>query len=250
MSSYVAVTLYVQYVQAEIPNLHTTGSTYTFLLISISSPNSLSMKSILKSLAKFQESCPPINRSDKNPFFKSKYAALDSIQNHIKPHLQASGIVVTQAVININDLPYVQTKVWEVESGEYIDSMFPVVVAKQNAQEYGSAVSYAKRYSLTGLLNLIIQDEDDDGNVAAGNGTFSKTSVPVGKSTAVSNTPPELPPLSQEKYDAMVKFINDGKISQVESAIKKYTLTDPQKKLLTTLINQAKSEAVTKAAKK
>lgn len=200
------------------------------------------MKSILKSLAKFQESCPPIKKSDNNPYFNRKYASLDSIQNHIKGHLVSSDLVVTQAVININDLPYVHTKVWHVESGEYVDSMFPVVVAKQNAQEYGSAVSYAKRYSLTGLLNLIIQDEDDDGNVATG-----KSATATAGFTATST---ELPPLSQEKYDAMVKFINEGKISQVESAIKKYTLTEQQKKLLTTLINQAKSEAVTKSAKK
>jgi hypothetical protein len=48
----------------------------------------------------------------------------------------------------------------------------------------------------------------------------------------------------------MVKFIAEGKIKEVESAIKKYSLNDSQKKLLTTLINQAKSEALTKSAKK
>lgn len=61
---------------------------------------------------------------------------------------------------------------------------------------------------------------------------------------------PEPPALDQEKYDAMVKFINDGKIKEVESALKKYKLNDSQKKILTSLINQAKAEAVTKAAKK
>lgn len=213
------------------------------------------MKSILKALAKFQATCPAIKRSDDNPFFKSKYASLEAIQKHVRPHLQESGLVVTQAVSFINDLPFVHTKVWHVESAEYVESTFPVVVAKQSAQDYGSAVSYAKRYSLSGLLNLIVSDEDDDGNtVSVGANTFMSTAqfnqaVTTAKPPSTP-TAPELPALDQEKYDAMVKFINEGKIKEVESALKKYKLNDSQKKLLTSLINQAKSEAVTKAAKK
>lgn len=72
--------------------------------------------------------------------------------------------------------------------------------------------------------------------------------------TPVANTTdakaPEPPSLDQDKYDAMVKFIVEGKFKEVEQAIKKYKLNDSQKKLLTTMINQSKAEAVTKAAKK
>lgn len=77
-----------------------------------------------------------------------------------------------------------------------------------------------------------------------GTGNTSVTTVPI------ASTPTGLPALDQEKYDAMVKFITEGKIKEVESALKKYKLNDSQKKLLTTLINQAKAEAVTKSAKK
>ena len=41
-----------------------------------------------------------------------------------------------------------------------------LIVTKTDAQSYGSAVSYAKRYSLSGLLNLTIQDQDDDAQKA------------------------------------------------------------------------------------
>lgn len=89
------------------------------------------------------------------------------------------------------------------------------------------------------------------GTVKVSNTTFSTS----GTSSVTTAKPPstptsDLPTLDQEKYDAMVKFINDGKIKEVESALKKYKLNDSQKKLLTSLINQAKAEAVTKAAKK
>jgi hypothetical protein len=212
------------------------------------------MKSILSALSLFQKKCPPIVRTSNNPFFKSKYASLDDIQKHIKQHLDASGLVVTQANIVIDGAPYVESKVWHVESGEYIASQFPVIVGKVSAQDYGSAVSYAKRYSLTGLLNLIVADEDDDANTASFVG--SSGSIQVGGNNSFTYaTPPstptsELTPLPQDKYDAMVKFIADGKIKEVESAIKKYSLNDAQKKLITSLINQTKAEALTKSAKK
>lgn len=202
------------------------------------------MKSILQALAKFQEACPPIVRASNNPFFKSKYAALDDIQRHIKPHLQKSGLVVTQANIVIDGAPYVESRVWEASSGEYISSTFPVIVGKVSAQDYGSAVSYAKRYSLTGLLNLIIADEDDDANTISVGGAVTFANAPQ------TNTSPELPSLDAEKYDTMVKYINDGKFKEVEAALKKYTLNDSQKKLLTSLINQAKAQALTKTVKK
>lgn len=213
------------------------------------------MKSILSALAKFQETCPPILRSSNNPFFKSKYASFDDIQKHIKPHLLKSGLLVTQANVVIEGLPYVESVVWHVESGEKIGSVFPVVAGKASAQDYGSAVSYAKRYSLTGLLNLIIADEDDDGNTVSF-GTGANGVMNIGGNTSITQaTPPstftgEPPVLDQDKYDAMVKFITEGKIKEVESAMKKYKLNDTQKKLLTSMINQYKSETITKAVKK
>jgi len=124
------------------------------------------MKNLLEALAKFHAECTPVSKSADNPFFKSKYATLDAIQEHIRKPLQNNGLVVTQANKVVEGNAIVVSTVWHVESGEYIESEFPVVVTKPTAQEYGSAVSYAKRYSLSGLLNLTIQDEDDDGNKA------------------------------------------------------------------------------------
>jgi hypothetical protein len=124
------------------------------------------MKNLLKALASFQFQCPAITKSSNNPFFKSKYAQLDAIQHHIKPLLDRNGLVVSQPTTVIDGIPYVQTYVYHVESGEVISSCFPIVVQKQTAQDYGSAVTYAKRYSLSGVLNLIIEDEDDDGEKA------------------------------------------------------------------------------------
>lgn len=125
------------------------------------------MKELLKSLAEFNKLCPPIKKDSNNPFFKSAYAKLDAIQVHINPHLQKAGLVVTQVNVSIEGSAFVKSTVWDVKSGENLESIFPIVVSKNTPQEYGSAVSYAKRYSLSGLLNLVIEDEDDDGNAAS-----------------------------------------------------------------------------------
>lgn len=60
----------------------------------------------------------------------------------------------------------------------------------------------------------------------------------------------ELPVLPQEKLDAMLAFITDGKIKEVESAMKKYKLSPTQKTVLTSMISQVKADQITKAAKK
>ena len=124
------------------------------------------MKELIKALAKFQTLVKPVTKDAANPFFKSKYASLDHIQQHIKEPLNAAGLVVIQRNIFDGQL-FVETKIIHVDSGEFETSVFPVIVQKNDAQSYGSAVSYARRYSLSGILNLTIQDSDDDGNAAA-----------------------------------------------------------------------------------
>lgn len=125
------------------------------------------MKELLKSLSQFQSEITPISKDANNPFYKSAYASLEQIQEHIKPILIKCGLVIIQKNINNDCGLFVETKLIHVESGENETSIFPVIVQKADAQSYGSAVSYAKRYSITGLLNLTIQDTDDDGNGAS-----------------------------------------------------------------------------------
>lgn len=73
-----------------------------------------------------------------------------------------------------------------------------------------------------------------------------------GKNTTqvVSPEPPTRPQLSQEAFDSMVKYITDGRVKDVENGIKKYTLSEQQKTLLTSMINQEKSKSITASAKK
>jgi hypothetical protein len=169
------------------------------------------MKNLLKSLSQFHATCGPVTKDANNPFFKSKYAALDAIQEHIRIPLQKCGLTITQANKVSEGQAIVVTTVWHVDSGESLSSEFPVVVGKNTAQEYGSAVSYAKRYSLSGLLNLTIQDEDDDGNKA------SNVQNPV-QANEVKDEKPWLND-THPSWDGVVKAMKTG-----------YSITDVRKK--------------------
>jgi hypothetical protein len=114
---------------------------------------------IYSALAKFADIVKPIEKDASNPFFKSKYATLSHIQEVIKPHLKASGLILVHAVTGDS----VTSTVYAVEDGSSVSSAFPFILGKP--QENGSAVTYAKRYNTAALLNLDT-DADDDGNEA------------------------------------------------------------------------------------
>jgi len=174
------------------------------------------MKNLLKALAKFNTLCGPIVKDASNPFFKSKYATLDAIQEHIRKPLAEAGLVVTQPTRWVDGQAIVVSTVYHVETGESLYSEFPVVVGKHTAQDYGSAVTYAKRYSLTGLLNITVSDEDDDGNKA----TASIASVPSVANKNTSNGP-DLPWLNESspEWSKVVESLKNG-----------YTMVDVRKK--------------------
>ena len=167
------------------------------------------MKELIKALAKFQTLVKPVTKDAANPFFKSKYASLDHIQQHIKEPLNAAGLVVIQRNIFDEQL-FVETKIIHVDSGEFETSVFPVIVQKNDAQSYGSAVSYARRYSLSGILNLTIQDSDDDGNSASDNNEASGQKPPKKE---------QITWLTEEQYNATLA----ADIKGIEAVLKKYS---------------------------
>ena len=180
------------------------------------------MKSLLKSLVEFNKQVKPIIKGANNPFFKSKYASLDTIQQTIREPLNANGLVVTQSNVLSEGQLLVETRVWHSESGESMGSIFPIIVNKQSAQDYGSAVSYAKRYSLSGLLNLIIEDEDDDGNKASDKGV-----------TIIAEKTSEKPWLNEgtDEFDKVKSALSNGfKLVDVR---KKYNVSKKVADLLT-----------------
>ena len=122
------------------------------------------MKQIALALLKAQKEMGNAIKDANNPFFKSKYADLNSVREACMPLLNANGIVVLQPMVTIEGNEYVKTILLH-ESGESIESLTKILCKSQNdPQAYGSGVTYARRYGLQSLVS--IGADDDDGNAA------------------------------------------------------------------------------------
>jgi hypothetical protein len=123
------------------------------------------MKEIASALVRAQKAFGPALKSATNPHFKTKYADLSACVEAVIDSLNANGIALVQRTSE--DLTGVTvTTVFVHESGEMLDSgPLHVPAAKNDPQGYGSALTYARRYSLMAACG--IAPEDDDGNAAS-----------------------------------------------------------------------------------
>jgi len=127
--------------------------------------NTPSIVKISSALLKAQKEIGGAKKGADNPFFKKKYADLGTVMEACKDAFNENGITVLQPVISEGDSTYVETVLLH-ESGEFISARMIVSCKnKDNPQEMGSAISYAKRYSLQALA--FIPSEDDDGESVA-----------------------------------------------------------------------------------
>lgn len=122
-------------------------------------------KAIGLALAKAQMSMGKALKDSTNPHFKSKYADLSSVMDACLPALNENGIAVIQPTTDDEGGRYVTTTLIHGESGEELSCRVPLIVAKNDMQGYGSAVTYARRYGLMAMAG--IAPDDDDGNEAA-----------------------------------------------------------------------------------
>jgi len=111
-----------------------------------------------------------VRKGSANPFFNSEYADLDAITRMIRPIYGEHGMALVQAPWLL-DGKHVLITTLAHESGQWIRSVMPIdAMPDKNGvvtpQATGSAITYAKRYSLAAMANLAQTDEDDDGEAA------------------------------------------------------------------------------------
>ena len=124
-----------------------------------------SFNKVAAALVKAQKEFGPALKSSSNPHFKSRYADLAACVEAVVDALNNNGIALTQRVSPSDNGVIVET-VFIHESGEIINcGQLHVPATKHDAQGYGSALTYARRYSLMAACG--IAPEDDDGNAAS-----------------------------------------------------------------------------------
>jgi hypothetical protein len=124
------------------------------------------IEKIAPALIAFQSELPAIAKDKDNPYFKSKYADLATISEAIKSPLAANKLAYTQHFEQQESQTVCVTTVLLHESGEWLANSCKLPVNKADAQGYGSAITYARRYGLSALLGLVSED-DEDGNAAS-----------------------------------------------------------------------------------
>jgi hypothetical protein len=128
--------------------------------------SSQTIAALAASMAKAQAAIEGAAKDTLNPHFRAKYADLASVVAAIKRPLADNGLAYTQV---LHDGESAAAKVETIimhSSGEWLSNgVFSVPVDKNNAQGYGSALTYARRYSLSAAFG--VAPEDDDGNAAA-----------------------------------------------------------------------------------
>jgi hypothetical protein len=147
-----------------------------------------SIANLAKALSIVQGKLTHAKKDSANPFFKSKYADLESVWDACRSLLADNGLAVTQFPGTYSDLDKSMslTTILMHESGEWISHEMSVPcgmlgrdgVLKLDAQAAGSAISYMRRYSLAAVIGVV--QGDDDGNAAS-----NKVNQPVVKAKEI-----------------------------------------------------------------
>jgi hypothetical protein len=129
-------------------------------------PQSDSIKELATALSKVQGELTYAKKDSANPFFKSRYADLESVWDACRGLLARNGLSVIQMPGN-----YFEGRMWLVtrlchESGEWIEQEMSFPVSKPDAHGCMATITYMRRGALAAFLGVV--QADDDGNTAVG----------------------------------------------------------------------------------
>ena len=126
-----------------------------------------SIANLAKALSTVQGKLTHAKKDSANPFFKSKYADLESVWDACRDLLAANGLAVAQfpGLYSELDKSMSLTTILTHNSGEWISQEMSVPVTKPDAQGAGSALTYMRRYAVAAVVGVV--QADDDGNAAS-----------------------------------------------------------------------------------
>jgi len=188
----------------------------------------------MKKLFEAKKEIPVIKKDATNPFFKSGYATLSNIIEVVDPILAKHELYIYHNLQLVGDDSILATSIVDKEQGNGGITSFFKLPPNTDIQKIGSAITYAKRYNITALLNSNIED-DDDGNATK---------------TAPSTAPPKAPskpePISKE-CKAYIDYISNAtskkQLADIATAIaSEPKLTKNDKSHLREIYNQKEKE--------
>lgn len=126
---------------------------------------------LAKALAAVQKEMKGAVKDSSNPFFKSKYADLESVWESCRELLAKNGLCIIQTNSFSIDAGITLVTTLAHTSGQWIRGELPIRATKDDPQSVGAAITYARRFAMSAMLGVI--QVDDDGESAMGRGTPS-----------------------------------------------------------------------------
>ena len=137
---------------------------------------SQTINALASALSKAQGQITGALKDSSNPFFKTKYADLASVWDACRDQLSANGLCVIQTLSNKEDQIVVVTTLAH-SSGEWIRGELAVKPVKSDPQGIGSAITYARRYTLAAIVG--VAQIDDDAEAAMGRKDTDKNKISI-----------------------------------------------------------------------
>lgn len=125
------------------------------------------MVELMAAIARAQAEMKAATMDKVNPHFQSRYATLAAVIDAVREPLTKHGVAFVQRVHQVDAGVGIET-VFLGHGAEFSTGVLVVPVDKRTAQGMGSALTYARRYSLS-MACCISAEEDDDGNAAEAN---------------------------------------------------------------------------------
>lgn len=119
------------------------------------------MNNIAKALVEAQKKLRNARYDSTNPHFRSKYASLEAYLDMVRPVMAENSLAVYQTVKDST----LETHLVH-SSGETITTYCPLIVQKNDMQGLGSAITYARRYSIAALFSIGADDDDGNGSLS------------------------------------------------------------------------------------
>jgi hypothetical protein len=163
------------------------------------------LAALAKALAKAQAALKAAKKDSDNPFYKSKYASLESVLDAIRGPFTDNGLAFTQVPDVLDNGTFVLVTRLMHEGGGQVVGRYPIVPIKTDPQGYGSAVYYARRYSIEAMSGVARKEDDDDGNAASHppDAHAPQKTAPVQQKAAQPTTPqPHAPSRTTEQGGA------------------------------------------------
>jgi hypothetical protein len=122
---------------------------------------------LISALSKAQGEMKPAIKDSLNPHFKSRFADLASVWEACREPLSKHGLAVIQTMAHQDNGSICLVTTLGHSSGQWIKSIYPMACKdSNNPQAWGSSITYARRYTLSSIVG-IAPDDDDDGQKAS-----------------------------------------------------------------------------------